>query len=83
MNSLSPWTSAVCRNVSAAHAHESEQGVNATESKIILRDVFTAVTGWRKTGRQLRLKASTLDAYASAFEHPLMDEARRLLGIVL
>ena len=58
-------------------------GLKATESKMILRDVFTAVTGWRKTGRQLRLKASTLDAYASAFEHPLMDEARRLLGIVL
>ena len=55
-------------------------GLKATESKRILREVFTAVTGWRKTGRQLRLKASTLGAYASAFEHPLMDEARRLLG---
>lgn len=55
-------------------------GLKATESKKILREVFTAVFGWRKTGRQLRLKASTLDAYASAFEHPLMDEAGQLLG---
>ncbi len=54
-------------------------GLKATESKKILRQVFRAVSGWRKTGRQLRLKASTLDTYASAFEHPLLDEARRLL----
>ncbi|MGO8766922.1 MAG: type II toxin-antitoxin system HipA family toxin [Limisphaerales bacterium] len=55
-------------------------GLQATESKKILHEVFTAVSGWRQTGRQLRLKASTLDTYASAFEHPLMDEARRLTG---
>jgi len=55
-------------------------GLKANESKKILRETFTAVSGWRKTGRQLRLKASTLDTYASAFEHPLMDEARQLLG---
>lgn len=55
-------------------------GIKATESKKILREVFTGVAGWRKTGKQLRLKATTLDAYASAFEHPLMDEARLLIG---
>jgi serine/threonine-protein kinase HipA len=55
-------------------------GLKAVESKKILREVFAAVSGWRKTGRQLRLKASTLDAYASAFEHPLMDETRCILG---
>jgi hypothetical protein len=42
--------------------------------------VFTAVCSWRKTGRQLRLKATALDDYASAFERPLMDEAERLIG---
>jgi hypothetical protein len=42
--------------------------------------VLTVVSGWRKTGKQLRFKAATLDAYASAFEHPLMREANRLLG---
>jgi serine/threonine-protein kinase HipA len=55
-------------------------GLKATGSKKILREVFAAVSGWRKTGRQLRLKASFLDTYASAFEHPLMDEASRLTG---
>ncbi|MGH7991745.1 MAG: type II toxin-antitoxin system HipA family toxin, partial [Limisphaerales bacterium] len=55
-------------------------GLKPTESKKILREVFTVVSGWRKTGRQLHLKASILNIYASAFEHPHMDEARRLLG---
>src|SRR5438034_2320963 len=55
-------------------------GIQTTEAKKILREVFTAVSGWRNTGRRLRLKAQTLDAYASAFEHPLIDEARQLLG---
>ena len=55
-------------------------GLKTTESKNILRETFTAVSGWRKTGRQLRLKAFTLDIYATAFEHQLMDETRRLLG---
>jgi hypothetical protein len=39
-----------------------------------------AVSAWRRTGRRLRLKGVTLDAYASAFEHELMDEARTLLA---
>ncbi len=55
-------------------------GLKAGAAKTILREVFVAVMDWRKTGRQLRLKASTLDAYATAFEHPLMDEASRLSG---
>ena len=45
---------------------------------MILRDVFVVVSAWRKTGRQLRIKASTLDVYATGFEHPLMDEASHL-----
>ena len=55
-------------------------GLKTTEAKKILREVFTVVSSWRNTGRRLRLKALTLDAYASAFEHPLIDEARQLLG---
>jgi len=66
--------------VAGALAASPRFGLKASEAKQILRAVFTAVSGWRKTGRQLRLKASTLDTYASAFEHPLMDEAGRLLG---
>jgi serine/threonine-protein kinase HipA len=64
--------------IAAAFAASSRFGLKAAEAKSILREVLAAVADWRKTGRQLRLKASTLDAYASAFEHPLMDEARKL-----
>ncbi|HXT39253.1 MAG TPA: HipA domain-containing protein [Candidatus Angelobacter sp.] len=66
--------------ITGALAAAARFGLKTAESKRILREVFTAVSGWRKTGRQLRLKAAMLDAYASAFEHPLMDETRRLLG---
>jgi serine/threonine-protein kinase HipA len=58
----------------------SRFALNAAEAKDILRQVFGVVSGWRAVGRRLRLRASTLDAYASAFEHPLMDETRRLIG---
>ena len=66
--------------IASALAAVPRFGIKATEAKKILRKVFTVVSNWRKTGRQLRLKASTLNAYASAFEHPLIDEARQLLG---
>ena len=66
--------------IAVALAVAGRFGLKTAESKKILREVFAAVSGWRKTGRQLRLKASTLDAYASAFEHPLMDETGLLLG---
>jgi serine/threonine-protein kinase HipA len=66
--------------IAVALAVAERFGLKTAESKKILREVFVAVSGWRKTGRQLRLKAATLDAYASAFEHPLMDETRLLLG---
>lgn len=54
-------------------------GLKVSEAKQILRVIITVISGWRKTGRQLRLKASTLDSYATAFEHSLMEEARRLI----
>lgn len=53
--------------------------LKSATAKSILREVLAAVTDWRKTGRQLRIKATTLDAYASAFEHPLVDEAQKLI----
>ncbi len=67
-------------SIASALAAAPRFGLKAAETKKILREVFTAVSGWRKTGRQLRLKASVLDIYASAFQHPLLDEARRLVG---
>lgn len=66
--------------IASALAAAPRFGLKASEAKKILREAFTAVSGWRKTGRQLRLKASTLNSYATAFEHPLMDETRKLIG---
>lgn len=66
--------------IGAALAAAARFSLKPIGAKTILREVFDAVSEWRKTGRQLRVKATTLDAYASAFEHPLMDETSRLLG---
>ncbi len=66
--------------IGVALAAAGRFGLKSAEAKRILREVFSAVAGWRKTGRQLRLSAAVLDAYASAFEHPLMTEAARLPG---
>jgi serine/threonine-protein kinase HipA len=55
-------------------------GLKTITARQIVREVLAAASDWRKTGRQLRIKASTLDAYASAFEHRLMEEAKDLAG---
>lgn len=67
-------------SIGSALAAAPRFDLKPAEAREILREVFTAVSNWRNTGRRLRLKAPTLDAYASAFEHPLTDEARQLLG---
>lgn len=67
-------------SIAVALAAAERFGLKPAESKRILRDVFTAVAGWRATGRKLRLPAAVLNTYASAFEHPLMDEAAQVLG---
>ncbi len=54
-------------------------GLKLPMAREILGQVFAAVRGWRDTGKALRLKAGTVNAYASAFENPLMVEAARLL----
>jgi len=64
----------------AALGAASRFGLKVAEARIILSEVLAVVSGWRKTARQLRIKASTLDAYATAFEHPLRDEAARASG---
>ncbi|MHB9008570.1 MAG: type II toxin-antitoxin system HipA family toxin [Limisphaerales bacterium] len=53
-------------------------GLKSAAAKAILRDVFTAISAWRNTGRKLHLRAATLEAYSSAFENEHFDEARKL-----
>ena len=67
-------------SIAGALAVAGRFGLKAPAARSILREVFTGVSAWRRTGGRLRLKGATLDAYASAFEHELMDEARNLLG---
>ena len=43
-----------------------------------VREVHAVVADWRKTAQKLHIPARALGAYASAFEHPLMDEAAKL-----
>jgi serine/threonine-protein kinase HipA len=66
-------------SIAAALAVAGRFGLKAPTARSILREIFTAVSAWRRIGRRLGLKRATLDAYASAFAHELMDEARRLL----
>jgi serine/threonine-protein kinase HipA len=66
-------------SIEAALAAGSRFGLEPPESKRIVRQVFTAVSAWQSTGRKLHLKSATLEHYASAFEHTLMHEARRLI----
>jgi serine/threonine-protein kinase HipA len=53
-------------------------GLKPSAAKAIVREVHAVVADWRKAARKLRIPARALDAYASAFEHPLMDEAAKL-----
>lgn len=65
-------------SIEAALAAASRFGLSQTSAKSILGEVVAAVSGWRKISRKLRLKANILDAYSTALEHPLLEEARRL-----
>jgi len=67
-------------SIAGALAAAPRFGLDTSEAKSILREVVRAVSKWREIGRRLHLKASTLDAYATAFEHTLSDEAARLVG---
>ena len=67
-------------SVAGALAVAGRFGIKAPAAKSILREIFSAVSAWRRTGTRLRLKGATFDACASAFEHELMGEARSLLA---
>ncbi|MBN8248476.1 MAG: hypothetical protein J0L84_13680 [Verrucomicrobia bacterium] len=66
-------------SVAAALDAASRFGLRPAETKAILREVLAAVLDWRQTARRLRLSSGSVAAYASAFEHPLMEEATRLV----
>jgi serine/threonine-protein kinase HipA len=55
-------------------------GLKTTTAKAIVAEVHAAVADWRKTAKKLRLPSRTLETYATAFDHPLMQEAARHRG---
>jgi len=66
-------------SIDAALAVAPRLGINTSDARRILREVFTAVSAWKNTGRKLGMKASAIEAYSTAFEHELAEETRRLL----
>ncbi len=66
-------------SIEAALAAAGRFSLKPAAARGILSEVVQGVSRWRETGRTLRLKATTLDAYASAFEQPCLAEARRLV----
>jgi len=67
-------------SIDAALAATMRFGLKLAEAKSILAKVFTAVASWRVAARRMKLKTATLTAYESAFESPVMVEARKLLA---
>jgi len=65
-------------SIEAALAAAPRFGLKPAAAKAIVREVHAVVTDWRKVARKLHIPAHTLGAYASAFEHPLIDEAANL-----
>lgn len=53
-------------------------GLKLAAAKAIVREVHAVVADWRKTAQKLHIPARALGAYASAFEHRLMEEAEKL-----
>ena len=66
--------------IAAALRSAPRFALTTQDAKTILGEVFEAVSTWRETGKRLGIKASILAAYQTAFENPMADEARRIIG---
>jgi serine/threonine-protein kinase HipA len=53
--------------------------LRGADAKAILGEVLAAVKGWKTVARQLGIKAGTVEAYSTAFENPLVEEARSIM----
>jgi len=66
-------------SIAAALAAAGRFLLARADAREILAEVDEAVAGWRTIGRRLRIPAPILDAYRTAFEQPMGDEARSIL----
>ena len=55
-------------------------GLKPAEARAILQEVVITLSGWHPAGKRLGIKAATLNAYESAFQHDLMAEAKSILS---
>ena len=51
--------------------------MNVKDAKKVLSEVLQSVSEWREVGRSLGIRASVLNEYETAFENPLVEEARK------
>jgi len=65
--------------IASALAAAPRFGMKPAEARTSLLKIHRAVSRWQSTGKRLRIAPNTLEPYATAFEHPLMDEAGRLV----
>ncbi len=67
-------------SIEEALAVAARFALKPVRAREMLREVLKAVQSWREEGKRLRLKAGTLAAYESAFEHGLLEEAVKITG---
>ena len=51
------------------------------EAKEVMSEVLQSVSEWHEVGKALGIRASVLNEYETAFENPLVEEARKLLNL--
>ena len=66
-------------SIEEALAVAARFGLKPANAKAILKEVSTVVANWRAVGRRLRLKATTLADYETAFENPFMTDTGKWL----
>ena len=64
-------------NIDAALSAAVRFGLSVKDAKKVLSEVLQSVSEWREVGRSLGIRASVLNEYETAFENPLVEEARK------
>jgi serine/threonine-protein kinase HipA len=53
-------------------------GLTVADARDRIQTITAAVSTWKQTAAKLGLASKQVNAYASAFEHPVIDEARTI-----
>ena len=55
-------------------------GLQEVECRSILTEVFSAVNNWHDVAKHLQLSGAAIEAYSSAFDSKMTEEAKKILG---